>query len=266
MTIQAAPGREGGVAETREAVKRFDGVTALDRVSFRIDSGEIVGLIGPNGSGKTTLINVLSGTLPPSDGEVSVMGVNLSGHRAHEVARLGVGRTFQQIRVFPEMSVYQNVEVGALGHGIQPSAEVIDALLARVGLDGLEDRDAGTLPYGSQRRLEIARALAGKPRLLLLDEPAAGLNDVETEELLATIKGIQRGAGCSVLVVDHDLRLILRLCDRIHVLAEGQTIAEGSPSEVRADPAVIAAYLGDDESAGVGERVDHKQTPHEGGA
>lgn len=225
-------------------VKRFDGLVAIDGVSLSVRVGEILGLIGPNGSGKTTMLNLLSGVLAPSEGTVSVSGVTLAGLRVHEVAALGVARTFQQIRLFPEMSVRENVEVGALGHGIQPEPGAVRDLLERVGLAALSERRAGTLAYGVQRRLEIARALAGRPTLLLLDEPAAGMNEAESDALLATIEQARRAASCAVLIVDHDLRLIMRLCDRIHVLAEGRTICEDEPAAVREDPAVVEAYLG----------------------
>ena len=223
-------------------VKRFRGLRALDGVSLSVREGEIVGLIGPNGSGKTTLLNVASGVLDPTSGRVSVGGVDATGKKPHEVARLGVGRTFQQIRLFAEMTVEENVEVGAVARGAE--REEVGALLERLKLTADRDRLATTLPYGQQRRVEIARALAGRPRFLLLDEPAAGMNEVESDALLETIRLVRDDEGCAVLVVDHDLRLIMRLCERIHVLAEGRTICEGTAQEVRRDPAVIQAYLG----------------------
>jgi branched-chain amino acid transport system ATP-binding protein len=223
-------------------VKRFRGLRALDGVSLSVREGEIVGLIGPNGSGKTTLLNVASGVLDPTSGRVSVGGVDATGKKPHDVARLGVGRTFQQIRLFAEMTVEENVEVGAVARGAE--REEVGALLERLKLTADSDRLATTLPYGQQRRVEIARALAGRPRFLLLDEPAAGMNEAESDALLETIRLVRDDEGCAVLVVDHDLRLIMRLCERIHVLAEGRTICEGTAQEVRRDPVVIQAYLG----------------------
>ena len=224
------------------AAKHFRGLRALDGVSIGVEEGEIVGLIGPNGSGKTTLLNLASGVLRPTSGRISVGGVDATGHRPHDFARLGVGRTFQQVRLFTEMTVAENVEVGAVARG-QDAARV-DALLERLRLAQVRDRLAVTLPYGQQRRAEIARALAGSPRFLLLDEPAAGMNEAESDDLLEAIKSVRDDEGCAVLIVDHDLRLIMRLCERIHVLAEGRTICEGTAEEVRRDPAVIQAYLG----------------------
>jgi len=225
-----------------QVVKRFRGLKALDGVSLSVREGEIVGLIGPNGSGKTTLLNVASGVLRPTAGRVRVDGVDATGRRPHELARLGVGRTFQQIRLFGEMTVAENVEVGAVARG--QGADVVPELLERLGLSADADRLAVTLPYGQQRRVEIARALAGRPRFVLLDEPAAGMNEVESDALLETIRAVRDDEGCAVLIVDHDLRLIMRLCERIHVLAEGRTICEGAAEAVRHDPAVIEAYLG----------------------
>jgi branched-chain amino acid transport system ATP-binding protein len=224
------------------AAKHFRGLRALDGVSIGVEEGEIVGLIGPNGSGKTTLLNLASGVLRPTSGRISVGRVDATGHRPHDFARLGVGRTFQQVRLFTEMTVAENVEVGAVARG-QDAARV-DALLERLRLAQVRDRLAVTLPYGQQRRAEIARALAGSPRFLLLDEPAAGMNEAESDDLLEAIKAVRDDEGCAVLIVDHDLRLIMRLCERIHVLAEGMTICEGTAEEVRRDPAVIQAYLG----------------------
>ena len=224
------------------AAKYFRGLRALDGVSIGVEEGEIVGLIGPNGSGKTTLLNLASGVLRPTSGRISVGGVDATGHWPHDFARLGVGRTFQQVRLFTEMTVAENVEVGAVARG-QDAARV-DALLERLRLAQVRDRLAVTLPYGQQRRAEIARALAGSPRFLLLDEPAAGMNEAESDDLLEAIKAVRDDEGCAVLIVDHDLRLIMRLCERIHVLAEGKTICEGTAEEVRRDPAVIQAYLG----------------------
>ena len=225
-----------------DAAKHFRGLRALDGVSMHVEEGEIVGLIGPNGSGKTTLLNLASGVLRPTAGRISIGDVDATGHKPHDFARLGVGRTFQQIRLFAEMTVAENVEVGAVARG--QDAERVDALLERLRLDPDRDRLAVTLAYGQQRRVEIARALAGGPRFLLLDEPAAGMNEAESDALLETIKGVRDDEGCAVLIVDHDLRLIMRLCERIHVLAEGRTICEGTAEEVRRDPAVIQAYLG----------------------
>ena len=230
------------VLEVEGVEKRFRGLKALDGVSLGVKEGEIVGLIGPNGSGKTTLLNVASGVLQPTAGRVRVAGVDATGKKPHDVAALGVGRTFQQIRLFAEMTVEENVEVGAVAR--RQDRELVDGLLDRLGLAEARHRLATTLPYGGQRRVEIARALAGKPRFLLLDEPAAGMNEAESDALLATIRRVRDEEGCAVLIVDHDLRLIMRLCERIHVLAEGKTICEGTAEDVRRDPAVIEAYLG----------------------
>jgi ABC-type branched-subunit amino acid transport system ATPase component len=230
------------VLRVEGVVKRFQGVVALDDVSLAVSPGEVVGLIGPNGSGKTTLLNIASGVIRPTRGRLFVGDTEATKKRAHAFAALGIGRTFQQIRLFGGMTVRENVAVGAVARG-HPHGEA-DELIERLQLAEHADRPAVTLAYGDQRRVEIARALAGEPKLLLLDEPAAGMNEVESDMLLETINGIRDERGCAVLIVDHDLRLIMRLCDRIHVLAEGRTISEGSPDSVRRDPAVIQAYLG----------------------
>jgi ABC-type branched-subunit amino acid transport system ATPase component len=226
------------------ASKRFGAVAALDDVSMLVDRSEIVGLIGPNGSGKTTLLNVISGVLQADAGTVTINGSSSTGRPPHRVARLGVGRTFQQIRLFAEMTVGENIVVGAVSRGLHLDDADLHFLASRLRLaDEMEVR-AGTLSYGTQRRVEIARALAGKPDLLLLDEPAAGMNDAESDSLLEAIRVIRDELQCAVVIVDHDLRLIMRLCDRLQVLAEGRTLSQGSCTEVQHDPAVIAAYLG----------------------
>jgi ABC-type branched-subunit amino acid transport system ATPase component len=228
--------------------KRFRGVHALDGVSLQVAAGEIVGLIGPNGSGKTTLLNVLSGVYAPTAGTVFCDGKAVEGFRPNRIAHLGVGRTFQNIRLFGHLTVRQNVEVGSVSgratRGVDHRVDV-DRLLARFGLSSRADVQALNLPYGAQRRVEIARALAGRPYFLLLDEPAAGMNESESDTLLETIMGVREEFGCGILIVDHDLRLIMRLCERIHVLAEGRTLAIGTPEEVRRDPTVIDVFLGD---------------------
>jgi ABC-type branched-subunit amino acid transport system ATPase component len=231
----------GKTLKLTEVAKHFRGVVALDGVSLELRDREIVGLIGPNGSGKTTLLNVASGLLQPDRGRIEIAGQDATGLAPHRLARLGIGRTFQQIRLFAGMSVEENLAVGALAGDADSDA---DELLDQMGLANVRDRDAATLPYGQQRRVEIARALAGGPRFLLLDEPGAGLNEAESDELLTTIKRIRDQRGCALLIVDHDLRLIMRLCERIHVLAEGRMIGAGAPEEVRRDSAVIDAYLG----------------------
>jgi ABC-type branched-subunit amino acid transport system ATPase component len=235
-------------------VKQFRGVRALDHVDITVDEREIVGLIGPNGSGKTTLLNVASGVLRPTAGRVEVSGRTATGKQPHVFARLGVGRTFQQIRLFGAMTVRENVEVGAVAG--RESLSSVGPLLAQIGLAGDAERMAATLPYGQQRRVEIARALAGGPRFLLRDEPAAGMNESESDDLLEVIKVVRDERGLGVLIVDHDLRLIMRLCERIHVLAEGRTICEGAPEAVRSDRGVIEAYLGKAAGDPPGARAD----------
>jgi LPS export ABC transporter ATP-binding protein len=242
---RAASGRVDAVG----VEKRFGGVAALRGVSIRVAEGEVVGLIGPNGSGKTTLLNCLSGVLAPTAGTIELDGRSISGLPVHRIAALGIVRTFQNIRLFERLTVRRNVEVSALAAGRTAragSAARADELLEQLGLAHFAERDAGTLSYGDQRRLEIARALAANPRFLLLDEPAAGMNEVESERLREAIEEIREERSCGILVVEHDLRLIMRLCERIYVLNEGELISEGSADDVRRDPAVVSAYIGEE--------------------
>lgn len=226
--------------------KDFAGLRALDRVGLRFAPGEILGLIGPNGSGKTTLVNVVTGLLPATEGRILVDDVDVAGRPAHVVARAGVARTFQSVKLFRSLTVMENVEVGALsaGHSKAEASRSAEDLLERLGLATWRESPAGSLPYGLERMVEIARALATGCRYLLLDEPAAGLDEDETDALLERLIEIPRTAERGLLVIDHDMRLIMRLCDRIHVLAHGQTIAEGTADQIQRDPAVIEAYLG----------------------
>jgi branched-chain amino acid transport system ATP-binding protein len=244
---------------------RFGGVTALDGVSLAVEPGEIFAIIGPNGAGKTTLFNVISGLYRPQRGRVYLAGENVTGQAPHLLAAKGLSRTFQNLQVFLRMSAAENVMVGrhlresrnVFAHLLSlPSTRRQDratrakaeALLGRVGLAASADRVAGSLPYGALKRLEIARALAAEPKVLLLDEPAAGCNAVETAEIDAVLQTIAAEGVCLVLV-EHDMRLVMQISDRIHVLDGGRTLACGTAAAVRADPAVIAAYLG----AGHGE-------------
>ncbi len=226
----------------------FSGLEALRGIDLSLVQGEIVGLIGPNGSGKTTLLNVLSGVIVPTTGRVEIDGRDVTRWPAHRVAARGVARTFQNIRLFGQMSVLENVEVGAALQPGRPGGAALRraarAVLAETGLSGVADRRARTLPYGIRRRLEIARALATRPAFLLLDEPAAGANEAESDELRMLIAELRRAHGLGILIVEHDLRLIMRLADRIVVLNEGARIAEGSAHDVSTDPAVREAYLG----------------------
>jgi len=226
--------------------KSFDGLRALDDVTLHLSQGEILGLIGPNGSGKTTLINVISGLIPATAGKVAVRGREITNLPAYQIARSGVARTFQTIRLFRQLTVLENVEVAAVGVGLTRSAarHQATAALAELGLGSYADLLAGTLPYGLERRLEVARALAMNPAFLLLDEPGAGLNEEEIDGLLGILRGVIARHHLGMLVVEHDMRLIMRLCDRLHVLQSGRTIGEGTPAEIQENLAVIDAYLG----------------------
>jgi len=228
--------------------KRFAGVEALRAVDLALEPDDFLGLIGPNGSGKTTLVNILSGFFRPTSGSVKLASVDVSAWPPYRVARLGLCRTFQNVRLFPRLTVLENVEVGASG-GLhrergRRARERAYAALEELDVTEHADRPASELPYGTQRRVDIARALAAEPRFLLLDEPAAGLNEAETKALGERITQIGRSHGLGVLVIDHDLGLITSLCRRIVVLDSGSVIAAGTPQEVTSDPAVIEAYVG----------------------
>jgi branched-chain amino acid transport system ATP-binding protein len=238
----------------------FGGVRAIDDVSIAVESGQVFSIIGPNGSGKTTLFNLVSGIYVPNDGNVRLAGETVTGLASDQLARRGLSRTFQNLQIFSRMSVLENVMVGRHRHertGIladllhwpsvarqnQATREAARAALARVGLVDAADRPAGSLDYGALKRLEIARALASEPTVLLLDEPAAGCNPVETQEIDHVIRAIVKDA-ITVVLVEHDMRLVMNISDRVHVLASGRTLTEGTPEQVRSDPAVIEAYLG----------------------
>lgn len=221
--------------------KNFVGVLALAGVDIVVERGEILGLIGPNGSGKTTLLNVISGISHPTGGQIELDGREIAGLKAHRVAEMGLSRTFQNIRLFSQLTVRENVEAAARP-GTNPAD--VGSVLASLGLVDVEREKAVNLPYGMQRRLEIARAVIRRPSLILLDEPAAGMNESESDGLLENIRRIRSELDCSVVVVEHDLRLIMKLCDRIQVLDQGRTIGTGEPTQIARDPVVVRAYLG----------------------
>jgi branched-chain amino acid transport system ATP-binding protein len=229
-------------------VVNFQGLRAIDRVSLTLARGEVLGLIGPNGAGKTTLVNVLTGFQQVDEGSVHLGAADMAGWKPHERSRRGLVRTFQNVLPFAGLTALENVEAGALAQGINRKAARAQALdvLADLGLADKAERRVGTLPFGEERRVGIARAIAMKPQFLLMDEPGAGLNDAECDELKAVIQRIKGEIACGVLFIEHRMSLVFGLCDRIQVLQQGATIAIGTPEEIKADPKVRAAYLGDE--------------------
>jgi ABC-type branched-subunit amino acid transport system ATPase component len=234
--------------ETASLSKDFQGVRALRDVSISVSQGTIVGLIGPNGSGKSTLLNCVSGVLRPSSGSVLLNRRSVAGWPPHRMAAAGVARTFQNIRLFRGLTSAENVEVAALASGVvrrNASQAYARQLLAEFRIATFADSYAGALSYGDQRRLEIARALATEPRFLLLDEPAAGMNEMESEALALSIKSIRAQRRCAVVIVEHDMQLVMSSSDHVYVLNEGHLISEGPPTLVQVDPVVVSAYLGE---------------------